>query len=60
MKNYVATTAVVFGLLVPVHLWRAAVEGVQVFRDPGFDAATLVAAGLCAWGCRLLWAARAR
>ncbi len=60
MKAYVFTTGVVFGLLVLVHIWRGVAEGPHLARDPWFVLITAVAAGLCVWAMRLLWAERGR
>ena len=51
MRAYVATTAVVFGLLTVIHTWRAVVE--PSVRHPGFFVITLIAAALAVWGARV-------
>ena len=53
MKAYLTITSLLFALLTAVHIWRMVVER-SVTRDPFFLAITLVAAGLCIWGLRLL------
>ena len=47
MRAYVATTGVIFGLLVVAHVWRAVVEGPHLATDPWYILITLAAAGLC-------------
>lgn len=54
MKAYVVTTGTVFGLLVLAHVWRLAVEGTRLMRDPWFVAMTIIAAALSLWALRLL------
>ena len=54
MKAYLITTATVFGLITALHLWRMFQENPNLARDPFFLLLTLLAAGLCAWGCGLL------
>jgi hypothetical protein len=54
MRAYVATTAVLFGLLTLVHVWRLYEEGSAVMRDPFFLTVTGVAAGMCFWAWRVL------
>lgn len=49
MKAYLLTTGVVFGLLVLAHLWRVALEGVALAREPWFVFITLIAAALSIW-----------
>jgi hypothetical protein len=56
MKAYVTTTAVIFGLVTVVHVWRAIVEP-HVATDLPFILITAAAALLCLWACRLLWLA---
>lgn len=58
MKAYVATTGVLFFLLVAVHIWRAVEEGSHVAKEPFFVIATLVAAGLSVWALWLLRSAQ--
>ena len=52
MKVFLAVTAVLFGLITIVHVWRAMVE--PSVRAPWFIAITIVAALLCIWSIRLL------
>lgn len=54
MRHYLVVTAVLFGLLVLVHIARVVLEGPHVLADAFFVTSTLIAAGLCAWACRLL------
>ncbi len=54
MTTYLRATAIIFGLLVVVHLWRAKVEGWHLFAEPFFLGVTLVAAVVCAWAVVLL------
>jgi hypothetical protein len=58
MKIYLALTAIVFGLLTVVHLWRMMVETTTLARDPWFLVITLISAALCLWAVRLLLAQR--
>lgn len=51
MRAYLLTTAILFGLLVIVHIWRMAVEPSS--RDPFMYAITVLAAALCGWAVRL-------
>lgn len=59
MKTYLGVTASLFALLTVVHIWRGIVER-PLATDPFFILTTVLSAGLCIWGCRLLLAARAR
>jgi hypothetical protein len=54
MKVYVATTGVVFGVLVLAHVWRITAEGLDLLRDPWWVGVTLGAAALSVWAWRLL------
>jgi hypothetical protein len=54
MRAYVATTGVIFGLLVVAHVWRAVVEGPHLATDPWYVLITLASAGLCLWAWRVL------
>jgi hypothetical protein len=47
VKAYVITTAVVFGLLTVVHIWRFLAEGTYLARDSFFVLITNAAAALC-------------
>ena len=58
MKAYVATTGVVFALLVVAHVWRVAVEGPHLMHEHSWVVITLLAAALSAWAFTLLWRAR--
>lgn len=53
MKAYVVTTGVVFALLIVAHIWRAAVEGAGLAKEPAFIISTLIAAALCVWAWRV-------
>ena len=58
MKKYLLTTAVIFGLLAVVHVWRVIDEWPRVTIDPGFllEMAVVIALPgiLCCWACWLL------
>ena len=54
MRRYVVTTGVAFTLLPLAHVWRAAVEGWTVARDPWFVLSTVVATSLAIWAWRIL------
>jgi hypothetical protein len=54
MKAYVATTGVVFGLIVLAHIARIAAEGAQLLREPMWMAMTAAAAVLAIWAGYLL------
>lgn len=54
MKAYVITTGVVFGLIVLAHVWRAAVEGPALAKDPAYILFTAAAAALSLWAWRVL------
>ena len=54
MRAYVATSGIIFGLLVLAHLVRVAAEGAHLARDPSFVLVTLAAAALCLWAFRIL------
>jgi hypothetical protein len=58
MKAYVTTTGIVFGLLTLAHLLRIIDEGPGVLTNPWWVLATVLAAALCLWACRLLLSAR--
>ena len=60
MKTYLALTAIVFGLLTVVHLWRMMAESTSLARDPWFLLLTVISAALCLWAVRLLVAQRRR
>jgi len=57
MKAYICVTAALFALLTLAHIWRGIVER-PLASDPFFLVTTVLSAGLCAWGARLLIAAR--
>lgn len=52
MKTYLALTALVFGALTVVHIWRAVVE--PGARNPMFYGLTFAAAALFMWATWLL------
>jgi hypothetical protein len=54
MKAYVATTGVVFGLIVLAHLARIAAEGAHLLREPMWMAMPAAAAVLAIWAGYLL------
>jgi hypothetical protein len=54
VRAYVATTGVVFGLLVLAHIWRIVVEGRALGRDPYFLGITAIAAALSLWAANVL------
>lgn len=54
MRPYLVVAAIVFGLLVVVHLWRASVEGWAVLGQPLVLGTTAGSAVLCAWAIWLL------
>lgn len=54
MKAYVVTTSVLFALLVAAHIWRAAIEGASLAKEPFFIASTLIAVGMFFWAMRVL------
>jgi hypothetical protein len=57
MTSYLATTALLFGLLAAVHVWRVIAEWPNVTSDPGAMAEALIGAvalGLCLWAISLL------
>jgi hypothetical protein len=52
MRTYLATTGVLFALLVVAHVWRATIEPTLV-RDPWFLIFSVLAAGLSIWAFSL-------
>ena len=54
MKAFLISAAVVFGLLVAVHIWRVLEEGAGVLANAWFVVSTIAAALLCGWACLLL------
>ena len=60
MRVYLTLTAVVFGLLTVLHVWRMVAESTSLAKDPWFLLITLISAGLCFWAVRLLVAQRRR
>lgn len=53
MRAYVATTGLLFALIVAAHAARLAAEGTRVLSDPFYLIATLAAAAMCLWAWRL-------
>ena len=60
MKAYLTVTAVLFGLLAILHLWRAIAESSHLASDPWFLIITVIAALFSFWGFRLLAVERRR
>jgi len=60
MKAYLTVTAVLFGLLAILHLWRAIAESSHLASDPWFLIITVIAALFSVWGFRLLAVERRR
>ena len=54
MKPYLILTAVVFGLLTVMHIWRVIAESTSLAKDPFFVLLTLISFGLCLWAIRLI------
>jgi hypothetical protein len=53
MRTYLATTGILFALLVVAHVWRMALEP-TLARDPWFLVFSVLAAGLSVWAISLL------
>ena len=53
MKAYVATTGVMFALLVAVHVWRAVEEGSHLATNPAYVFITALAAAMAFWAWRV-------
>jgi hypothetical protein len=49
MRAYLATTGIMFALIVAAHALRLASEGVHLVRNPWWDLLTVVAAGMSFW-----------
>lgn len=60
MRFYIALTAIVFGLLTVMHVWRMVAESASLARDPFFLVITVISAALCAWAVRLIVVDRRR
>ena len=60
MRFYLTLTAIVFGLLTVMHIWRMIAESASLARDPFFLLITVIAAALCVWAVRLLVVDRRR
>ena len=60
MKPYLVLTAIVFGLLTVMHIWRMIAESTNLAKDPWFLLITLISFGLCLWAVRLLVVSRRR
>jgi hypothetical protein len=54
MKPYLVLTAVVFGLLTTMHIWRVFAESMSLAKDPFFVILTLISFALCLWAIRLI------
>jgi len=54
VRIYLQVTALLFGAIVALHLWRARVEGWQLLREPFFVGVTLLSAMICGWAVALL------
>ena len=52
MRTYLATTGLLFALLVVAHVWRATVEP-HLVRDPWFLLFSVLAAALSIWAFTL-------
>jgi hypothetical protein len=52
MRTYLATTGVLFALLVVAHVWRATIEP-NLARDPWFLMFSVLAAALSFWAFSL-------
>jgi hypothetical protein len=57
MRAYVATTAVIFGLITVAHIWRL-IEERNLATEPWYILLTVAAAGLCLWAVVLLGRSR--
>jgi hypothetical protein len=55
MKAYIVTTSMIFAGIVMAHVLRVYTEGFGLVNDPWFVALTVLAAGLCGWGLRLVF-----
>ena len=53
MRAYIATTGIVFGLLVATHIWRAFIER-HLVADAFFLGATVIALAFAIWAVVLL------
>jgi hypothetical protein len=53
MRAYLATTGVLFALVLVAHVWRMALEP-DMARDPWFLVLSVLAAGLSVWAFSLL------
>ena len=49
MRAYVATSGVVFGLVVIAHIARLVVEGPRALHSPVFIVASFLAVGMLVW-----------
>lgn len=54
MRFYLILTAIVFGLLTLMHIWRMVSESTALARDPFFLLITFISASLCVWAVRLI------
>jgi hypothetical protein len=53
MKAYVATTGIVFGLIVLAHIAKLFADDLHPAKDPVFVVLTVIAAGLALWAFRV-------
>lgn len=60
MRPYLVLTAIVFGLLTVMHIWRMLAESTSLAKDPWFLLITVISFGLCLWAVRLLLVSRRR
>lgn len=54
VKAYVITSGTIFSLIVAVHIWRVAVEGPALAKDPIWILTTVAVAALSIWAWRVL------
>ncbi len=54
VRVYIATTGVVFCLIVVAHILRLATEGPRLAREPSFILTTAIVVGLAVWAGVLL------
>ena len=58
MRAYLATTGLLFSLMVVVHAWRGFIEGAGIWTKPTFVLFTVVPAALAVWALRLYLSGR--
>jgi hypothetical protein len=54
MRTYIASTGIIFALIVVLHIWRGFAEGPALVWSPAYIVLTLVAAGHAVWAGQLL------